>query len=516
MILSPGTRLGPYEIVSPIGAGGMGTVYQAHDTRLGRIVAVKLISSNVGSDPQARILFEREGRAIAALNHPHICAIYDVGQYEDHDFLVMEHVEGETLEQRLRRGPVALEEWFRIAIGIAEALVTAHRAGIIHRDLKPSNVMLTRGGVKLMDFGIAKRREPEKQGRATIGPDATATAFATLSGSLVGTVPYMAPEQLEGGPIDGRTDIFAFGAVLFELATGTPAFSGSSPASYVAAILAEARPRPSQSRPELPRSVDRIISVCLARDPDSRWQDATDLLRELRWAKDDLFDVDSAKVASPGKKWLVHAYWGAAVVALVAALAYVWATGRDPSPPLNPQPVIVLMDSPLPGRVYDPQTREEGGTNADDITDALRALPVAIRKENTSAVWHREEQVRLENPDLVISHISCFVDERVAGAQPVIIEHLADQAEFRLMLFFAYLAAENPRTHFIVYSRLTFQRKGGADVWLANTEANLPILRGRLHPLIVPGGRDGASFRQPATQELIRTRVTEVLTKRTR
>ena len=278
--------------------------------------------------------------------------------------------------------------------------------------------MLTRGGVKLMDFGIAKRRDSERQGRATIGPDATATAFATLSGSLVGTVPYMAPEQLEGGPIDGRTDIFAFGAVLFELATGTPAFSGSSPASYVAAILAEARPRPSQSRPELPRSVDRIISVCLARDPDSRWQDATDLLRELRWAKDDLFDVDSAKVASPGKKWLVHAYWGAAVVALVAALAYVWATGRDPSPPPNPQPVIVLMDSPLPGRVYDPQTREEGGTNADDITDALRALPVAIRKENTSAVWHREEQVRLENPDLVISHISCFLDERVSGDQP--------------------------------------------------------------------------------------------------
>ena len=141
---------------------------------------------------------------------------------------------------------------------------------------------------------------------------------------------------------------------------------------------------------------------------------------------------------------------------------------------------------------------------------------MAIRKENTSAVWHREEQVRLANPDLVISHISCFVDERVAGAQPVITEHLADQAEFRLMLFFAYLAAENPRTHFIVYSRLTFQRKGGADVWLANTEANLPILRGRLHPLIVPGGRENASFRQPATQELIRTRVTEVLAKRDR
>jgi serine/threonine protein kinase len=514
MILSPGTRLGPYEIVSPLGAGGMGTVYRAHDTRLGRTVAVKLISSNAGSDPQARMLFEREGRAIAALNHPHICAIYDVGHYEDHDFLVMEHVDGETLEQRLRRGPAALDEWFRIAIGVAEALVAAHRAGIIHRDLKPSNVMLTRGGVKLMDFGIAKRRDPERQGGATIGPDATAPALATLSGSLVGTVPYMAPEQLEAGPIDARTDIFAFGVLLFEMATGTPAFSGASPASYVAAILAEARPRASQSRPDLPRSVDRIISVCLARDPDSRWQDATDLLRQLRWAKDDLLEGDPATVSSPGKKRLIHAYWGAAVLTLVAALAYVLSTNRDPSPPPNPQPVIVLMDSPLPGRVYDPQTAAEGGTNADDITDALRALPVAIRKENTSAVWHREEQVLLENPDLIISHHSCFVDERVGGDQPAIIEHLSDQAEFRLMLFFAYVAARNPRTHFIVYSRRAFQRKGGEAVWLASTEANLPILRGRLHPLTVPGGRDHASFRQPATQELIRTRVIEVLAKR--
>jgi hypothetical protein len=211
---------------------------------------------------------------------------------------------------------------------------------------------------------------------------------------------------------------------------------------------------------------------------------------------------------------LIHGYWGAGVFALVAALTYVLATNGERSPPPNPQPVIVLMDSPLPGRVYDPQTAKEGGTNADDITDALRALPVAIRKENTSAVWHREEQVRLENPDLVISHLSCFVDERVGGDQPAIIEHLSDQAEFRLMLFFAYLAAGNPRTHFIVYSRRAFQRKGGEAVWLTNTEANLPILRGRLHPLTVPGGREGASFRQPATQELIRTRVTEVLAQR--
>jgi hypothetical protein len=229
-----------------------------------------------------------------------------------------------------------------------------------------------------------------------------------------------------------------------------------------------------------------------------------------------LIEVDPTKVSYGRKKWLLHAYWATAVFALVAVLAYLWLSTRDAQPPANPQPVIVLMDSPLPGRVYDPQTEAEGGTNADDVTDALRALPVAIRKENTSAVWHREEQVLLENPDLIISHLSCFLDARVAGDQSTISEDLADQAESRLLLFFAYLAARNPRTHFIIYSRRTFARKGGEAAWLANEEAHLPILRGRLHPFTVAGGREGASFRQPTTAQLLRTRVTEVLAKVTK
>ena len=513
MILLPGTRLGPYEIISQLGAGGMGAVYRAQDTRLGRTVAIKFIVSNLGDDPQARMLFEREGRAIAALNHPHICAIYDVGHHGNHDFLVMEHLDGETLEQRLRRGPPALAEWFQMAIDIGEALVAAHRAGIVHRDIKPSNVMLTRSGVKLLDFGIAKSRDPLKHEAVTVVSDATVAASSTLSGSLVGTIPYMAPEQLEGGRVDGRTDIFAFGSLLFEMATGTPAFSGPSTASQVAAILAEERPRASQRRPDLSRSADRIISACLARDPDSRWQDAADLLRELRWAQEDLVEAEPPKAFYGRKTWSIHASWAAVVVALVAVLANTWFARPDTQRPPNPQPVIVLMDSPLPGRVYDPKTQAEGGTNADDVTDALRVLPVAIRKENTSAVWHREEQVFLENPDLVISHISCFVDERVAVAgDQATITHLSDQAESRLLLFFAYVAARNPRTHFIVYSRRTFQRKGGEAAWLANEEARLPILRGRLHPLTVPG-LERASFRQPATAQLIRTRVMEVLAK---
>ena len=192
-------------------------------------------------------------------------------------------------------------------------------------------------------------------------------------------------------------------------------------------------------------------------------------------------------------------------------MAALWWSARDSAPLPNPQPVIVLLDSPLPGRVYDPRTVAEGGTNADDVTDALRALPVAIRKENTSAAWDREEQVLHENPDLIVSHLSCFVDERVAAGNPAITEHLSDVAEYRLLLFFAYLAARNPWTHFIAYTRTQFARKGGEAVWLAETEAHLPILRGRLHTLTVPGGRERATFPDPATAELVRTRVKQIL-----
>jgi serine/threonine protein kinase len=203
----------------------MGEVYRARDTRLGRTVAIKLILSEDAENTQARLLFEREARAIAALNHPRICGVYDVGRHGAHDFLVMEYLDGETLEARLRRGLLAIPELFSIAVGVAEALVAAHREGIVHRDLKPSNVMLTRNGVKLLDFGIAKQGvgnvAPQPQGTA-----ATVTASSTVAGVLIGTVPYMAPEQLEGNPVDARTDIFAFGSVLFEMATGTRAFGG--------------------------------------------------------------------------------------------------------------------------------------------------------------------------------------------------------------------------------------------------------------------------------------------------
>ena len=512
MPLEPGTRLGPYEILELAGAGGMGEVYRAHDTRLRRTVAIKVASAEVSADPQVRARFQREARAIAALNHPHICAIHDVVSVEGSELIVMEYLEGETLEHRLRRGPLPTAELLPIAIAIVDALSEAHRHGLVHRDLKPSNVMLTRSGAKLLDFGIAKQRTQEQDSTASA---ATETAFNTMDGALVGTVPYMAPEQLELKSIDARTDIFAFGCVLFEMATGKRAFGGESTAALVAAILADARPVASRADSSVPRGLDRIISTCLARNPDDRCQHARDLLRELRWVNDDLSDPASvtagAAVRTSGR-WRVHAAWASALLA-VAFLA-IWLSpraGPAPVPPPNAVPVIVLMDSPLKGRVYDPRTLAEGGTNADDVTDALRDLQVAIRKENTSAAWHREEQVVGENPDLIVAHLSCLLDPRLGEGQPAVAEHLFDLAENRFIVFLAYVAARNPRTRFIVYSRTVFQTHGGEAQWVAAQVARLPVLKGRLNAFIVPGGLEQASFRVPETGKLLRTRVAEVL-----
>jgi serine/threonine protein kinase len=508
MTLETGTRLGPYEVLGLAGAGGMGEVYRARDTRLGRTVALKLTAASDSGDPQHRLRLEREARAIAALNHPHICAIHDVGREDGRDYLVMEYVEGETLEQRLERGPLPLAELLRAATEIASALDAAHRAGITHRDLKPSNVMLTRGGVKLLDFGIA-RHLPIADGS---GSDQLTTVLATTEGALVGTLPYMAPEQLEGRTIDGRTDIFAFGAVLFEMATGQRAFAGTSAAGLAAAILGESRPQLPESA-GLPSALGRLISICLARDPDERWQHAGDLLHALKWIEEDAGDVRAAAGAAPSRRWIVHVAWAAALAAVVAML---WFAGprRSLAPPPNPQPVIVLMDSPLEGRVYDPRTFAAGGTNADDVTDVLRDLPVAILKENTSPAWRREKQVIAENPDLIISHLSCLFDQRVSSVAEIY-EHLFDAAQNRLLVFFAYVAAANPRTRFIVYSRGRIVQAGGEAAWVTSWEGRLPALRGRLHAFSMPGG-DTATFRDPATGQLLKKRVSDVLRLGTR
>src|SRR5271163_2142090 len=269
-MLTPGTKLGPYEIAAPLGAGGMGEVYRARDTRLNRTVAIKVLPVHLADRPDLRERFEREARSIASLNHPHICTLYDVGREGGTDYLVMEYLEGETLAARLAKGPLPLEQVLQYATEIADALDKAHRKGVTHRDLKPGNIMLTKSGTKLLDFGLAKlKQEMAPAANAQLSQLPTMNDALTAQGTIVGTLQYMAPEQLEGKEADARTDIFAFG--------------GKSQASLIAKILETDPPPISSLQPMTPPALDRTIKTCLAKDPDGRWQTASDLARELKW-----------------------------------------------------------------------------------------------------------------------------------------------------------------------------------------------------------------------------------------
>jgi eukaryotic-like serine/threonine-protein kinase len=282
MTLKPSTRLGPYEIGAPLGAGGMGEVYRARDTRLDRTVAIKVLPQHLADTPEARQRFEREARAVSALNHPHICTLHDVGSQDGIEYLVMEYVEGETLAARLEKGPLPFEQVLKIGMEVADALDKAHRQGIIHRDLKPGNIMLTKSGAKLLDFGLAKAALPLAS-VATLTAAVTRTTPVTQQGTIVGTFQYMSPEQVEGKEVDGRSDIFSFGAVLYEMLTGQRAFPGKSQLSVASAIL-EKEPAPiCSSKPMTPPALDHATRRCLAKDPDERWQTTRDLALELKW-----------------------------------------------------------------------------------------------------------------------------------------------------------------------------------------------------------------------------------------
>src|SRR4051812_6357200 len=283
MPLAPGAKLGPYEILSPVGAGGMGEVYRARDSRLDRIVAIKVLGTQVSARPDLRERFEREARAISALQHPNICTLHDIGQQEGVDFLVLEFVEGESLDRRLIKGPLPIDQVLRYASQIAEALDRAHRQGIVHRDLKPGNVMITKSGAKLLDFGLAKLQDKTPVLTNSSMDVTLATSKLTGEGTIVGTFQYMAPEQLEGKEADTRSDIFSLGTVIYEMATGKPAFQGKSSASLIAAILSSDPPPISVVHPMTPPALERLVKRCLAKDPDERWQNAADLASELRW-----------------------------------------------------------------------------------------------------------------------------------------------------------------------------------------------------------------------------------------
>jgi eukaryotic-like serine/threonine-protein kinase len=298
MSLQPGTALGPYSVIAKIGEGGMGEVYQARDARLDRTVAIKVLPEHVATDPDLKARFEREAKTVAALSHPHICPVFDVGSQDGVDFLVMEYLEGDTLAQRLENGPVALDQALRYAIEMAGALDKAHRQGIVHRDLKPGNVMLTKTGAKLLDFGLAKFVPTAPAATVAVSGAPTMEAPLTSAGSIVGTFQYMAPEQLEGQEADPRSDIFAFGATLYEMVTGQKAFAARSQASLIHNIIGvEARPV-SDSQPAAPRALDHLVARCLAKDPDDRWQTARDVHEELRWVLDQVESVAPEKTTT--------------------------------------------------------------------------------------------------------------------------------------------------------------------------------------------------------------------------
>src|SRR5215467_14282401 len=287
MALTSGTKLGPYEIESALGAGGMGEVYRARDTRLDRTVAVKILPAHLSSNLEAKQRFEREARAISSLNHPHICTLHDVGHQNGTDYLVMEFLEGESLADRLTKGPLPIAQILKYGADICEGLDRAHKCGVVHRDLKPGNIMLTKSGAKLMDFGLAKGVPAMAAvSSSSLTMEITtpvATHPLTGQGFVVGTFQYMSPEQVEGKDADTRSDIFALGSVLYEMATGKRAFTGKSQASIVAAILA-AEPQPISSvQPMSPPALDRVVRICLAKDPDERWQTAHDVKLQLQW-----------------------------------------------------------------------------------------------------------------------------------------------------------------------------------------------------------------------------------------
>ena len=377
MSLDPGTRFGPYEILGPLGAGGMGEVYRAKDTRLDRSVAIKVLPSDLAPSPEVRARFEREARAISALNHPHICTLYDVGHQDGTDFLVMEYLEGETLAARLERGPVPPAELLRIGVQMADALEKAHRAGLIHRDLKPGNVMLTKAGSKLLDFGLARAAglAPAPTG---LSQSPTVSRPLTAEGTIVGTFQYMAPEVLEGTEADARSDIWGLGAVLYEMATGRKAFEGKSQASLIGAIMSQ-EPRPvADLQPLAPPGLDRTIRQCLAKDPDDRIQTAHDVRLQLEWLVEGGSQAGIPAPVAARRRSRERVTLGIAVAsAAVAVAAIAWIVLHRPAPP------EILRFEYLPPRTVQfvdaPRVSPDGRFVAYNATDSTGVSRVWLR-----------------------------------------------------------------------------------------------------------------------------------------
>jgi serine/threonine protein kinase len=327
MPLSPGDRLGPYEIVAPIGAGGMGEVYKARDTRLDRTVAIKVLPKFIADRDDLRARFEREARAVSSLKHPNICVLFDIGKQDGIDFMVLEHLEGETLDARVHKGPLPLDQVLKYATQIADALDRAHRSDVCHRDVKPANIMVTRDGIKVLDFGLAKTA------RRVVGQDDVTGLAAALTseGTILGTPQYMAPEQYEGKEADERSDIFAFGCVVYEMVTGKRCFDGKTKASLIASVLGGEPAPMSTLVPVTPPALERLVKRCIEKDPEDRYQSMRDVVLDLR-----SIGAGGTEVKAQAKGLLHTQVWIVAgvVVAVVAALG-AWMLKPAPARPVT-------------------------------------------------------------------------------------------------------------------------------------------------------------------------------------
>lgn len=384
MALAAATKLGPYQIVAPLGAGGMGEVYRAVDIRLDRTVAIKILPAHLSEKPEALERFQREARAISQLSHASICQLYDLGQQDGIHYIVMEYLEGETLATRLTKGRLPLEQVLRYGAEVAEGLDQAHRTGVVHRDLKPGNIMLTRSGAKLLDFGLAKTTAPLMSQSSGLSATMTSPNLAqplTAEGTVIGTYQYMSPEQIEGREADSRSDIFSFGAVLYEMATGRRAFQGKSQVTVASAIL-EQDPEPiSSHQPLAPPALQNVVQGALMKDPDSRWQSAADIARQLRWITSTDSTAGGGRIALPHRKWHERAWWIAGVTALLGLLLWsVWASRQHPR-------VVRASLLPPPGTSFDFMGDFSGPPVLSP--DGTRVAFAASGPKEVSSIWVR-------------------------------------------------------------------------------------------------------------------------------
>ncbi len=382
MTLTPGIRLGPYEIVSPLGAGGMGEVYRAKDTRLDREVAIKILPESFAADEQRRQRFEREAKAISSLNHPNICALFDVGHENATHYLVMELLEGDSLADRLAKGALPPDQVLRYGSQIADALECAHKHSVVHRDLKPGNVVLTKTGAKLLDFGLARAAAGDR----TFGGSSdlmTAAKPLTEQGTIVGTFQYMAPEQLEGHEADARTDIFALGALLFEMATGKHAFEGKSRTSLIAAIVSSQPPPISSVVPMCPPALDHIVRKCLEKEPDERWQSAHDVAEELRWIAQAGSQAGVASSIAVRRRTRESLAWALAALSAVAAIGLGVALARSRAH--DPTAFRASLPPP-PGTAVVPYDELGLALSSDGRSLAF----VALARDGSKQIWTRD------------------------------------------------------------------------------------------------------------------------------